>query len=109
MVPADATLAPTLTGLGERPRVVLDRLAVCGFRAVQLSASQPGLRPRELDRSGRRDLAGRLRRLALVAAGVDLWIPRAQLLDPARVDRAVGTMLDAVGLGLFQLEREHQR
>ena len=98
MVPADATLAPTLTGLGERPRVVLDRLAEYGFRAVQLSASQPGLRPPELDRSGRRDLAGRLRRLALAAAGLDLWIPRAQLLDPARVDRAVGTMLDAVGL-----------
>ncbi len=94
----DATLAPTLVGLGPRPRVALDRLAVEGFRGVQLSASQPGLRPRELDRSGRRDLAGCLRRLELSPAGLDLWIPRASLFDPARVDRAVADLLDAVGL-----------
>ena len=48
-------LAPTLAALGDRPRTAIDRLAGLGFRAVQLSASQPGLRPRELDRSGRRD------------------------------------------------------
>ena len=86
----DPSLAPTLAAFGDKPRAVLDRLASLAFRAVQLSASQPGLRPRELDRSGRRDLLGRLRSLAIVPAGLDLWIPEAHLRDPARIDRAGG-------------------
>jgi sugar phosphate isomerase/epimerase len=69
-----------------------------GFRSVQLSAAQPGLRPRELDRSGRRDLLARLRRLQLPAAGLDLWIPAAHFTDPARVDRAVATVAAAIEL-----------
>lgn len=96
--PLDLCLAPTLAALGDRPRAALDRLASLAFRAVQLSASQPGLRPRELDRSGRRDLLGRLKRVEMVPAGLDLWIPEAHLRDPARVDRAVGALQAAVEL-----------
>ena len=40
--PPDDCLAPTLAALGDRPRTAIDRLAGLGFRAVQLSASQPG-------------------------------------------------------------------
>jgi sugar phosphate isomerase/epimerase len=69
-----------------------------GFRAVQLSAAQPGLRPRELDRSGRRELLARLRMLRLPAAGLDLWIPPGHFVDPAWVDRAVATVAGAVEL-----------
>jgi hypothetical protein len=47
-----------------------------GFRSVQLSAAQPGLRPRELDRSGRRDLLARLSRLQMPAAGLESGWPR---------------------------------
>jgi len=94
----DPKLAPTLAAFGDKPRAVLDRLASLEFRAVQLSASQPGMRPHELDRSGRRDLLGRLRSLDIVPAGLDLWIPEAHLRDPARTDRAVGAIQAAVEL-----------
>jgi len=69
-----------------------------GFRSVQLSAAQPGLRPRELDCSGRRDLMTRLQRLQMPAAGLDLWIPTEHFLDPARVDRAMAAVGTAVEL-----------
>jgi len=96
--PPDPALAPTLAAFGDKPRAALDRLASLAFRAVQLSASQPGMRPRELDRSGRRDLSGQLRRLEIVPAGLDLWIPEAHLRDPATIDRAVGAIQAAVEL-----------
>ncbi len=96
--PPDDCLAPTLAALGDRPRTAIDRLAGLGFRAVQLSASQPGLRPRELDRSGRRDLKTRLSRLELTLAGLDLWVPDAHLRDPARADRAIAAIQAAVEL-----------
>ena len=97
-MPSERCLAPTLAALGDKPRAALDRLASLAFRAVQLSATQPGMRPRELDRSGRRDLMGRLGRLEIAPAGLDLWIPEAHLRDPARVDRAVGAIEAAVEL-----------
>ncbi len=82
-------LAPTLGPLNEEPRVALERLADMGFRYVQLSATQSGLRPRELGRSARRDLLVRMRRLQMQISGIDLWIPPDHFLDPAQVDRAV--------------------
>ena len=82
-------LAPTLGPLNEEPRAALARLADMGFRYVQLSATQSGLRPRELGRSARRDLLVRMRRLQLQISGLDLWIPPDHFLDPAHVDRAV--------------------
>ena len=96
MVAPDPLLAPTLAGLDAQPRGGIERLASMGFRAAQLSASQ--LRPRDLDRSARRELKVLFRRYELTVAGLDLWIPDAHLLDSSRVDRAVGAMLDAIGL-----------
>lgn len=100
---SDATfnrLAPTLGPLAESlaPRRVLDRLSELGFRAVQLSAAQPGLRPRELDKSARRDLLATLRRREMSPAGVDLWIPPNHFLDPAAVDRAAEAVVEAIEL-----------
>ena len=89
-------LAVTLGPLGEEPRVAWERIAAMGFRYVQLSATQSGLRPRELGRSARRDLLVRMRRLQMRISGLDLWIPPDHFLDPAHVDRAV----DAVGATL---------
>ncbi len=91
-------LAPTLGPLGDQPRAALDRLAAMGFRYVQLSATQSGLRPRDLDRSARRDLLVRLRRLEMQVSGLDLWIPPAHFLDPALVDRAVDAVRAALEL-----------
>ncbi len=97
MIPA-LPLAPTLAPLGESPRPALDALVEHGFRHVQLSAMLPGLRPRELSDSGRRDLAATLRRKSLAVSGIDLWIPPEHFVDPAQVDRAVAAVRETVEL-----------
>ena len=91
-------LAPTLTALPDPPRRALARLGEIGCGAVQLGATQPGLRPRDLDRSGRRDLVATLRRLELALAGIDLWIPVDHFTVAAHVDRAVAAVCAAIDL-----------
>lgn len=80
------------------PRAPLEWAAGAGFRAVTLDATAPGLRPRELDRSARRDLAALLRRLELDCAGIDLWIPTAHFADPTHADRAAAAVVGAIDL-----------
>ena len=75
-------LAPTVASLGTDLRSILDRLHHEGWQAVQLSAAMPGTRPRDLGSSARRDLQATLRRNELLAAGMDLWIPREHYIDP---------------------------
>ena len=88
----------TLEPLGGAPRASIDRLVGFGARGVQLSASQPGLRPRELDRSGRRDLQAFLGRRSMHVTGIDQWIPLEHFTDPARVDRAAEALRAALEL-----------
>lgn len=97
-IPAPPPLAPTLAPLGIDPRAVLDRLHESGFRFAQLSATQPGMRPRELDRSARRDLLATMRRREIEPAGIDLWIPPEHFSDPAQVDRAASAAIAAIEL-----------
>jgi len=86
-------------GVADNPtRGLIDLAAARGFRAVQLSAAASGVRPRDLDRSGRRDLIATLKRRALALAGVDLWIPREHLLDAATAERALDAITDAIDL-----------
>ena len=80
------------------PRALLEQLAGCGIRAVQLDASMPGLRPRELDQSARRDLVGFLRRRGLALTGFDLFIPPAHFLDASAQNRAVDAVAGAIDL-----------
>ncbi len=82
-------LAATIAPLAGEVTDALDDLVRMGYRAVQLSATQVGTRPRDLDASGRRGLASHLRRLGLVCAGFDLWIPSSHFVDSAFVDRAI--------------------
>lgn len=91
-------LAPTLAALPGEPRRLFDRLVALGFRHVQLSATQPGLRPRELDGSARRDLIANLRRRELAVSGIDLWIPPSHFSNPAHVDRAVSAAVAGIKL-----------
>ena len=99
-------LAISLAGLERRddapwaagPRAAIDWAAAAGFGAVQLDATAPGLRPRELDRSARRDLGALLRRAGLSLAGLGLWIPLEHLTDASRAERALEAILQAVEL-----------
>lgn len=84
--------------VGGVARGLIDWAGEAGFRAVQLNAAQPGIRPRELDRSGRRELAALLRRSDTACAGLDLWIPPEHFKDPAHSDRAVEAVVGAVEL-----------
>jgi sugar phosphate isomerase/epimerase len=95
---AVAHLAPTIVDLGVPPRDALDRLRAGAWRAVQLSATQTPLRPRELDRSALRDLLASLGRREIELAGLDAWVPAEHLADPATADRAVSALLAAVEL-----------
>lgn len=83
---------------GARVRAMLAWLSKSGARAVRIDATAAGIRPRELDRSGRRDLGALLRRSELVFAGVDLFIPPEQFLKPDAADRAVSAVLGAIDL-----------
>lgn len=92
---SDLTLAPTLRHLaasvGAAPRRALLAVAEAGFHAVQLDATMPGLRPRELDQSARRDLGATIRRSGLIPAGIDFFIPADHYHDPQHIDRAVSS------------------
>ncbi len=92
--------APTLAPLarGGDPRPALQHIAQSGFRHVQLSAALTGMRPRDLDRSARRDLLARLRRIELAVAGIDLWIPAEHYTLPEHADRAAAAVLEAIEL-----------
>lgn len=71
---------------------------VSGCTAVQLDATAPEMRARELDRSARRDIAAILRRNALTFTGLDLWIPEEHYLSPQHADRAIEAVIQAFGL-----------
>lgn len=67
-----------------------------GFRAVQLDAT--AIKPRDLDRSARRDLAATLRRHELTLAGLDLWIPANHFARSETLDRAASALVDAIDM-----------
>ncbi|MEM7623120.1 MAG: hypothetical protein AAF235_07930 [Planctomycetota bacterium] len=70
------------------PKQVLTAVASAGVSGIVLDATAPGFRPRDLDRSARRDLAAHLRRSELAFAGLDLFIPPRHFLAPDLADRA---------------------
>ncbi|MEX0875911.1 MAG: hypothetical protein WD114_00490 [Phycisphaerales bacterium] len=78
------------------PREVIDAIAALGVRGLALDAAAPGTRPRELGRSGRRDLAASLRRRELELTGLELWIPAEHFTDPAHAQRAVDAVIQAL-------------
>lgn len=99
---SDLSLAPTITPVvqqvGGTVRAALERIARLGFENVQLDASLRGIRPRELDREGRRELFSAVRRRGLGVAGLELFIPRKHYLDPQHVDRAMSATIAAIEL-----------
>ncbi len=93
-IPLSLALAGLMSPTRLRDQV--EWAASLGFRALQLNAAAPGTRPRELGRSARRDIAGMLRRNELSLSGIDLWIPPAHFLDPARADHAMSAVSEAI-------------
>lgn len=88
-----------LAGQFASPRNALEWIANLAHHhpsigGVQLDATMPGLRPRELDESARRDIASFLRRRGLRCTGVDLFIPPEHYTRSDSQDRAM-TALDA--------------
>lgn len=89
---SDLRLAPTIRPIadeiGGAPRPAIKKIAAAGFNALQLDATMPGLRPRELDTTARRDLKTTIARSGLTLAGIDFFIPPDHYSDPAHLDRA---------------------
>jgi len=98
--PAPSPLSVSLVGLprARSPRVWIEWASGLRYRGVALDATAPGVRPRDLDRGGRRELTALLRRSELLLAGVDLFIPPEHFVDPRRVDRALAAVSAALGL-----------
>tara|TARA_R110002072_G_scaffold42064_22_gene119296 strand:- start:207082 stop:207900 length:819 start_codon:yes stop_codon:yes gene_type:complete len=80
------------------PRAIIDAIASTSTRAIALDATHPGLRPRTLSRSARRDLAATLRRSELTFVGLDLWIPPEHFTDRAHAHRAIEALTQACEL-----------
>ena len=89
-------VAVAFEGLGLEPREAFATLRELGISGVQWPAMRAGLRPRDLDASGRRDLQSTLRRHELSMSGVDLWIPPEHFGDAGRVDRVVSAVEESV-------------
>lgn len=79
-------------------RYVLTLAGSVGCGGVHLDATAPGLRPRELDRSARRDVAATIRRQGLGLSGVDLLIPPSHFTQVATMSRAMDAAFEAIGL-----------
>ncbi len=77
---------------------LLDWITSAGGRAVVLDATHPELRPRDLGRSARRDLASAIRRSELEWNGVDVFVPTAHLASTEHSDRALAAIVDAIEL-----------
>ncbi len=79
-------------------RGLIGWIASRGVRHVQLDAAMAGIRPRELGRSGRRDLASLIKRAGLSLSGLDLWLPPSHLIDATNQQRAVDATIGACEL-----------
>ena len=73
-------------------------LARAGLRGVQLDATSPETRARDLSASARRDLRATMHRNELICAGLDFLIPPAHYADPTHVSRAFDAIVGAIGL-----------
>jgi len=72
--------------------------AAQAFSGVVIDATHPESRPRDLDRSARRDLASLLRRIELRCAGVELWIPEEHYRSSEHLERALQAVEGACSL-----------
>lgn len=94
-------LSLALTGLPipdarERLTSAAEAAAHAGIPALHLDATLPGIRPRELDRSARRDLVAIAKRHNLSFTGCDLFIPPTHFTSPQHQQRAADAVRQAI-------------
>jgi sugar phosphate isomerase/epimerase len=82
--------------LGSPARASIDAIASLGLRGIALDATMTSMRPRELSRSARRDIASILRRCELELSGIDLWIPPEHFVEPSTSERAIDATTQAL-------------
>ena len=99
---SDLNLAPTIRPIVKQTdgtvKTALAKLGEAGFRSVQLDATLPGIRPRELSQRDRRDLVSVTMRQSMTIGGIDLFIPRKHYRDPANIDRAMAATVATIQL-----------
>lgn len=93
-----ATVAPLVRTDGLSVKAATEALAAAGFPAIQLDATLPGIRPKDLSARARRDLQAMAARAGMVIAGVDFFVPRTHFLRSEHVDRAMAAALAAIEL-----------
>jgi sugar phosphate isomerase/epimerase len=96
-------LSLALTGLPipdarERITSAAEAAARAEVPALHLDATLPGIRPRELDRSARRDLLAIVKRHNVSLTGCDLFIPPTHFTSPQHQQRAADAVRQAIGL-----------
>lgn len=69
-----------------------------GGRHLTLDVTANGFRPRELDRSARRDLVATFNRDEVLLSGLDCLVPAEHLRDREKLDRAVAAISAAIEL-----------
>jgi len=98
-LPEIAISLHALPASGANPiRSNIETIAGLGVRAIALDAAIDGLRPRQLSRSARRDLAAILRREQLELSTIDLWIPPQHFTAASASQRAFDATTQALGL-----------
>lgn len=99
---SDLRLAPAIkpfvTASDGTIRGAIKRVQQGKFEAVQLDATLPGIRPRDLSKRARHDLSSLLRRSDIELAGLDLFLPRKHFIESENVDRATSACLAAITL-----------
>jgi len=96
--PAWPELARASPGTAAGLKDTLRTVSMLDVRWVQLDATHPAMRPRDLDRSARRDLAATLRRLELSCCGLDMFVPPEHFASTQNVDRAAAAVISAIEL-----------
>ena len=94
MARAQSMVGITIAPLGE-PAAAVAWAASRGIRGIQWSATQAGMRPRELGGSARRDIRALFVRHEMVLSGVDAIVPSAHLIDPRHAERAIDAIRGA--------------
>lgn len=99
---SDLSLAPTIKPVVKQTdgtvRSAVERLASLGFRAAQLDAALPGIRPRDLSQRARKDLTALLMRAGVMIAGLDFFIPTRHYIEAEHLDRAMSAAVSAIEL-----------